>query len=490
MIGVITSAANSGNVLGYDFGDKRDKDQRIRILGFEGVFVDPMVVDQLNENWIEGNDKSKRHFKALARQVADDLSQQFNAQSALNDNIKKTTGHIALSFSPKDAERLKDDDYWLLIAKEYMNQMDITDTQWVFTLHLDTNAPHGHLAYNRVRFDGSVINSKNERYRSQKIAREISEQYGLTPAGEAPRHAESLVPPQREYAKMRILAIEALSQSCTMEEFQSQLKRRGIEMRLSQHSGKGAGYGISYSMGDCTAKGSKLDRTKLSYARVERTLSQNLATRQKEQEKERMRITYATKIIGLLAGYESIIPSSINQINSILKSTFSLTRDTRVVAKYISAETKAKYKELTELWKKYNAFNMKRQEARTNTDKMIAFGGLLFMMNPLMGLLVIFLGRLVEDIRKCEIQSQKMLLLTKIESVRSEISSLQDLKAKFKSTEEEWLQEHPKAKPMFNEYRVGLNTLDKGIAGAKLAHDRKTPPGFTSKDKRYGGPKL
>jgi hypothetical protein len=285
MIGVITASTTSGSVLGYDFGDKKEKDQRIQILAAEGVFLDPEQVDRLNRNWMDS--RTLAEFKHLSRTVANDISQQFDEQATLSDRIVKTTGHIALSFSPADAARLQDEEFRIQLAKDYMDMMGITDTQWVLTWHIGSNAPHGHIAYNRVRFDGSVIDAKNERYRSQKAAREISLKYGLTPAGKAPRHKESLSPKGQEYAQMRTLCIDALAHSYSGSEYRHQLQKRGIRMIISEHSDKGTQYGISYSMGDCTAKGSKLDRNALSFSKIQAALQLNRAKRQQREDTAR-----------------------------------------------------------------------------------------------------------------------------------------------------------------------------------------------------------
>lgn len=194
MIGVLTASTTSGRVLGYDLGDIKDKEQRIQILGSEGVFMDVRQVDRLNQNWTDA--ASLKEFKFVSRAVANDLAKQFDSQASINDRVVRTTGHIALSFSPEDRPRLQDNEFKVQLATEYMEQMGIVDTQWVITEHYDTNAPHLHIAYNRVKFDGTVIDSKNERYRSEKVAAEISEKYGLAVAGTAPRLEQSLNPEQ------------------------------------------------------------------------------------------------------------------------------------------------------------------------------------------------------------------------------------------------------------------------------------------------------
>lgn len=284
MIGVLTKSDVSGNILGYDLGDKKNKDQKIQILASEGVFLDPEDVDRLNDNWTD--DASKKEFKKLSREVANDLSQQFSVMASMSERVKFTTGHVALSFSPADAKLLaeKDEDFKIQIAKEYMEQMGITDTQWVFTWHLDTRCPHGHIAYNRVRSDGTVIDGKNERYRSQKVSEKISRKYGFALGGEVERNLDALCDKRKAYAQMRLLALEALSESCSIDEYEANLRRRGVELRAS-----GGGYSYSTKSGKYPAKGSKLDRKALSYDAVTATIKQNLAARQAQKDADRQK---------------------------------------------------------------------------------------------------------------------------------------------------------------------------------------------------------
>ena len=57
------------------------------------------------------------------------MAEDFKDQTLLNPRLKNTVGHISLSFSPKDAPRMTDA-LMTQIAKEYMQKMGITDTQY------------------------------------------------------------------------------------------------------------------------------------------------------------------------------------------------------------------------------------------------------------------------------------------------------------------------------------------------------------------------
>ena len=131
MIGKIISGSSFSGTVGYVMKEKS------RILEAEGI-VPPD-----------------------AKRMAED----FNDQTLLNPRLKNTVGHISLSFSPKDAPRMTDA-LMTQIAKEYMQKMGITNTQYLLVRHLDQPHPHCHLVYNRVGNDGQTISDKNIKIRN------------------------------------------------------------------------------------------------------------------------------------------------------------------------------------------------------------------------------------------------------------------------------------------------------------------------------------
>ena len=85
-----------------------------------------------------------------------EMVQDFKDQTLLNPRIKNAVGHISLSFSSKDTPRMTDA-LMTQIAKEYMQRMGITDTQYLLVRHLDQPHPHCHLVYNRVGNNGQTF---------------------------------------------------------------------------------------------------------------------------------------------------------------------------------------------------------------------------------------------------------------------------------------------------------------------------------------------
>ena len=66
------------------------------------------------------------------------------------------------------------------IANEYLEKMGYGNTQSLIVRHSDRQHPHLHICINRIGNDGKTISDRNEKYRSTKICRELTERYGLT----------------------------------------------------------------------------------------------------------------------------------------------------------------------------------------------------------------------------------------------------------------------------------------------------------------------
>ena len=104
---------------------------------------------------------------------------EFALQASMRPNVQKPVCHTILSFSASDAERLTDD-VMVKIANEYLAKMGYGDTQSLIVRHSDRQHPHLHICINRIGNDGKTISDRNEKYRSTKICRELTERYGLT----------------------------------------------------------------------------------------------------------------------------------------------------------------------------------------------------------------------------------------------------------------------------------------------------------------------
>ena len=131
-------------------------------------------------NYVLKEDKS-RLLKAVGVYGSpEEIAEQFELQTLLNDKVKNKVGHISLSFSAEDGDRIRDDDGLMLkIAHDYMKLMGIENTQFIIARHTDRNHPHCHIVYNRVDNDGRTISDKNDRYRNEKVCKMLTARYRL-----------------------------------------------------------------------------------------------------------------------------------------------------------------------------------------------------------------------------------------------------------------------------------------------------------------------
>ena len=198
-----------------------------------------------------------------------DMVQDFKDQTLLNPRLKNTVGHISLSFSPKDAPRMTDA-LMTQIAKEYMQKMGITDTQYLLVRHLDQPHPHCHLVYNRVGNDGQTISDKNIKLRNAKVCRELTEKYGLYLApGKDDVRRERLREPDKTRYEIYDAIKGCLPKCKNWNELEGKLKEQGINVRYKYCGNTDRKQGILFSKNGFEFSGSKIDRA-FSFTKLDR----------------------------------------------------------------------------------------------------------------------------------------------------------------------------------------------------------------------------
>ena len=469
MIPNITHSTGSGRYLGYDLGTKKDRYQKVCFLAYEGVIVDETIIDQLNQNWEDGDEEGFQRFRKVAMQLSNDLDKQFRAQAALNDRPKIKAVNISLSYSPNDTDKVDqivfDETYGdyvklrLKMLREFLNEMGYLNSQWVAVEHLGTHCAHDHVAINAIRNDGTVINTKYDYVRAQKTAKKIREKYGLS----LPDESLQMITPK---------AKEALTKACNWNEYEQLLKERGIGLVFSDHSKNGRGYGVSYTFGTKVIPGSKLHRS-LSYGQVEAALARNLDNRTALEAKQAAQHEQA-KAKELRVAYGQMIPT-IQGLHKAVNDTFQLYSDTKQAGITVNAQTTQKYGELKQSWNEFRQLDQERQKASTAGALIKGIGGMMMFLNPVAGLLAIVIGKIATDIRLSNIQSEKKALLSRIDGLKSDIDSLQQQKAQIKIEKQERLNDYLQAKDARNEFRAGMDKMKEEIQQLK----EQTKPKFT-----------
>ena len=207
----------------------------------------------------------------------------FNFQRKARPEKVEVVGHISLSFHKDDTPRLTDG-FMAGLAREYMQRMGITDTQYIVVRHTDTEHPHLHILYNRVKYDTKLVRSHNERIRSVAVCKAMKQKYGLTfSEGKESVKIERLHDPDK--VKYRIYeAVKAILPYCiSLLELAERLQDKGIETTFIHRGGdpQKEVQGMTFTMQGQTLKASQVDR-KFSYANLCKIIEANRAERERQ----------------------------------------------------------------------------------------------------------------------------------------------------------------------------------------------------------------
>ncbi|MCC8155131.1 MAG: relaxase/mobilization nuclease domain-containing protein [Tannerellaceae bacterium] len=198
----------------------------------------------------------------------------FYMQSLLNPKLSKCVGHIPLAFSPDDKGRMTDH-FMESLAKEYMSKMGIENTQYIIVRHTNTNHPHLHIVFNRVNNDGKTISDKNDRYRNEKVCKELKDKYNLTyGTGKEKVNTEKLKGAEETKYQIYHAIKETLPKAKTWKQFEHLLDKQGISIEYKYKGHTGEVQGISFKKGKHSFKGSDVDR-KFSYSKLNAQLNGN-----------------------------------------------------------------------------------------------------------------------------------------------------------------------------------------------------------------------
>lgn len=204
----------------------------------------------------------------------DTIAQGFIGQAQMNPKVTKAVGHIALSFSKEDAPRLNNA-IMAQIAREYMERMGIKETQYLIGRHFDKEHPHVHIAFNRIDNNGKTISDRNDRFRSERICKELTRKYGLHFANgkEQVKMDRLREPDKTRYELYQILKAE-VGRCKDWKTLLERLEQQGIGVQFKYKGQTNEIQGIVFSMNGYRFNGSKVDR-QFSYSKIDATLVRN-----------------------------------------------------------------------------------------------------------------------------------------------------------------------------------------------------------------------
>ena len=128
---------------------------------------------------------------------------------------------------------------------------------------------------NRIGNNGKTISDRNEKYRSTKICRELTERYGLT-IGEGKQEVNRSRLRGEDKLRYEIFdTIKAvLPQSQTWKDFVAELEQQGITTRFKTKDNTDVVQGIIFEKDGCSFRGSKIARS-CSFSRLNAEIERN-----------------------------------------------------------------------------------------------------------------------------------------------------------------------------------------------------------------------
>lgn len=215
-----------------------------------------------------------------------DIICSFEIQSRMRPSLGNKVGHISLSFSPKDKERLTDK-YMTDIANEYLKGMGIVDTQYLIIRHNDREHPHCHIVFNRVNDFGQTIKDSNNFHRNIEVCKDITLSHKLyIPQGKENVKIERLREPYKTKFEIWQTVKDVLNNVRSWEELKSYLHNKDIDILFKYKGVTQEIQGISFTKGKYSFKGSSIDRS-FSYAKIDRQIKINNSPAQKESAKQK-----------------------------------------------------------------------------------------------------------------------------------------------------------------------------------------------------------
>ncbi len=182
-------------------------------------------------------------------------------------DLSKPFKHISLSFHAKDSARMTDE-FMEQVARDYMEEMGIKDTEFVVFRHHDKAYPHCHIAFSRINKFGQIISDSRERKRNMNVCKHLSLKYGLHMSeGKEAVNKDKLNGKDLLRYEMFEKVQEAKDNSTDWQEFKDQLELLGIKLNFRYNNVSGQLMGVSFSDGTHSFSGKKLDNS-LVYSKL------------------------------------------------------------------------------------------------------------------------------------------------------------------------------------------------------------------------------
>jgi hypothetical protein len=201
------------------------------------------------------------------------MSEDFERQHSLRSSLHKVVFHGILSFYP--GEKIEDGKM-IEIAREYLQKMNMSDTQFSITKHIDKDHSHLHIIANLVNNNGGTIKDNWIGLRGKKVAQELTLKYGLQQAvvkDLSKTHLEQLNEKEANRYLVYQRILETLPFSKSLDDLKERLAKKNIEILYKYKGQTRELQGISFKIENFKYKGSEIDR-KFSVRNLEKAIYQ------------------------------------------------------------------------------------------------------------------------------------------------------------------------------------------------------------------------
>lgn len=200
------------------------------------------------------------------------ITASFKVQAKTHSGVKDFVGHISLSFSPEDKDKV-DNELMAKIAQEYMRRMGIINTQYVIFRHQNQPHPHVHIVYNRVDNDGNIIKGDCSFSKSAAITKTLTRKYGLTfGKGKKNVRRDRLTGIDAIKYGLYDTITDALKDCISWQQLRRALLAKGISLEFVRDS-DGCVRGVTFTDNkhQVTFAGGKIDRS-LTFGNIDRQM--------------------------------------------------------------------------------------------------------------------------------------------------------------------------------------------------------------------------
>ncbi|MXV16539.1 relaxase/mobilization nuclease domain-containing protein [Hufsiella ginkgonis] len=214
------------------------------------------------------------HAEGIRTGSVQDIIHDFNMQRKMNSDLGKAVGHIVLSWSKHDRDKLTPQ-AMTERAKEYLQKMKITGTQFLVIRHTDREHPHLHIVYNRVNNDAKTISDQYQRKRNAEVCNQLTKKHSYYLAtGKTEVKQERLTGADKVKYELYAAIKQAAGKATSWQELEGWLKEKDIGIQYKYKSGTNEIQGVSFSKDGNQFKGSEVDRG-MSYSKLNQQIEQN-----------------------------------------------------------------------------------------------------------------------------------------------------------------------------------------------------------------------